>query len=213
MLLNGKLETDLYVKSTDKHPKSSSCHLSHSPSHTKQSIPFSMALRPRRIYSTDEFFNTRSSALTAHLIKRGYKHRFVKDAVGKSTPNSRRSRALETSIKKESHRIPFVFTFNPALPNIPQVISSNLNILRSSQRSLEAFPSPPRISYQRRRRNLRDILVRSNTADKLPPGRRELSVVTEIDARRVLSLQRDHIFIIFSPNEQRRIRSHHLHFF
>ena len=30
----------------------------------------------------------------------------------------------------------------PALPNIPQVISINLNILRSSQRCLEAFSSP-----------------------------------------------------------------------
>ena len=48
-----------------------------------------------------------------------------------------RSTALETSIKKESHRIPFVITFNPALPNIPQVISSNLNILHFSLRCLE----------------------------------------------------------------------------
>ena len=40
MLLNGKLETDLYVKPTDKHQYllKSSYH----PSHTKQSIPFSM---------------------------------------------------------------------------------------------------------------------------------------------------------------------------
>ena len=48
MLLNGRLETDLYVKPTDKHQYllKSSCH----PSHTKQSIPFSMALRLRRIF-------------------------------------------------------------------------------------------------------------------------------------------------------------------
>ena len=95
MLLNGKLETDLYVKPTDKHQYllKSSCH----PSHTKQSITFSMALRLRRICSTDEFFNTRSSALTTYLIKRGYKHRFVKDAVEKflavqhSKPPSKKS--------------------------------------------------------------------------------------------------------------------------
>ena len=81
LLLNGTLETDLYVKPTDKHQYllKSSCH----PSHTKQSIPFSMALRLRRICSTDEFFNTRSDALTSHLIKRGYKHRNRQ-----STPNS-----------------------------------------------------------------------------------------------------------------------------
>ena len=81
MLLNGRLETDLYVKPTDKHQYllKSSCH----PSHTKQSIPFSMALRLRRICSMDEFFNTRSDALTSHLIKSGYKYRFIKDEIDK----------------------------------------------------------------------------------------------------------------------------------
>ena len=70
MLLGNVVKTDLYVKHTDKHQYllKSSCH----PSHTKQSIPFSMALRLRRICSTDEFLNTRSDALTSHLIKRGY---------------------------------------------------------------------------------------------------------------------------------------------
>ena len=155
MLLNGRLETDLYVKPTDKHQYllKSSCH----PSHTKQSIPFSMALGLRRICSTEEFFYTRSDALTSHLIKRGYKYRFIKDESDK-VRQIPRSRVLKTSTKKESNRIPFVVTFNPALPNIRQVISSNLNILRSSQRCQAAFPSPPLISY-RRCNNVLDILV------------------------------------------------------
>ena len=98
MLLNGRFESDLYVKPTDKHQY---CH----PSHTKQSFPFSMALRLRRICSTDEFFNTLSDALTSHLIKRGYKYRFIKDEIDKvrQIPHSR---ALKTSTKKsptESH--------------------------------------------------------------------------------------------------------------
>ena len=106
MLLNGRLETDLYVKPTDKHQYllKSSCH----PSHTKQCIPFSMALRLRRICSTDEFFNTpyREDINTPQ------------DAI-ENVRQIPRSTALETSIKDESHRIPFVITFNPALPNIP----------------------------------------------------------------------------------------------
>ena len=152
-------------KPTDKHQYllKSSCH----PSHTKQSIPFSMALRLRRICSTDEFFNTRSDALTSHLIKRGYKYRFIKDEIDK-VRQIPRCRALETSTKKESNRIPFVVTFNPALPNIRQVISSNLNILRSSQRCQAAFHSPPLISY-RRCNNLRDILVRAKHRRPPPP--------------------------------------------
>ena len=85
MLLNGRLETDLYVKPTDKHHYllKSSCH----PSHTKQSIPFSIVLRLRIICSTDELFNILSNALTTHFIKRGYK--FL--AVQHSKPPSKRS--------------------------------------------------------------------------------------------------------------------------
>ena len=99
-----------------------------------------MALRLRRICSTEEFFNTRSDALTSHLIKSGYKYRFIKDEIDR-VRQIPRSRALETSTKKESNRIPFVVTFNPALPNITQVIFSNLNILRSSQRcQLSSIP-------------------------------------------------------------------------
>ena len=118
---------------------------------------------------------------------------------------------LETSIKKESYRIPFVITFNPALPNIPQVI---FNILRSSQRCLEAFSSPPRISY-RRCKNLRDIVVRAKHRRQAPPPPRlrELSV-TEIGARRAPLLQREHIFHFFLYQRTKtHTTSHHLLFF
>ena len=199
MLLNGRLETDLHVKVTDKHQYllRSSRH----PSHTKQSIPFSTALQLRRIYSTDEFFNTHSSALTTHLIKRGYKHHLVKDTIEK-VGRIPRSTALKASIKKESHRIPFVITFNPTLLNIPQVISSNLNILCSSQQCLEEFSSSPPISYSHCK-NRCDIRVRAKHR-RQAPRLRKVSIVTEIGTRHVLSLQRE--AHLFSNNKQRHIR-------
>lgn len=102
------------------------------------------------------------------LIKRGYKHRFVKDAIEKAHQIPR-SRGLETSIKQESHRIPFVETLNPALQNIRQVIFNNLSFLRSSKRCLAmaAFCSPPCTSY-RRFKNLRDILVKAKHYRQAP---------------------------------------------
>ena len=76
LLQNNKLETDLYCKPTDKHQYllKSSSH----PHHTKQSIPYSLALRLRRICSKDIFFEQRSNELTTYLVKRGYKNEFVR---------------------------------------------------------------------------------------------------------------------------------------
>ena len=74
-LHNGNIHTDLYTKPTDKHQHLlySSCH----PYHTKKAIPFSLALRLRRICSSDETFKTRTNELLTYLIKRGYKCNFV----------------------------------------------------------------------------------------------------------------------------------------
>ena len=66
-LSNNHIETDLHTKPTDKHQYllKTSCH----PSHTKQTIPFSLFLRIRRICSNDAFFDNRSEELIKHLIK------------------------------------------------------------------------------------------------------------------------------------------------
>ena len=65
---DGNISTDLYTKPTDKHQHLlyTSCH----PLHTKKAIPFSLALRLRRICSTDETFNLRAAQLTTYLLKR-----------------------------------------------------------------------------------------------------------------------------------------------
>ena len=69
------ISTDLYTKPRDKHQHLlySSCH----PLHTKKAIPFSLALRLRRICSTDATFHTRTAQLTTYLLKRGYNCNFV----------------------------------------------------------------------------------------------------------------------------------------
>ena len=165
-----------------------------------------MALRLRRICSTDEFFNTRSNALATHLIKRGYQHRFLKEEMEK-VRQIPRSKALETSTKQENNRIPFVVTFNPALPNIRQIIFNNVNILRSSQRCKAAFPSPPLISY-RRCNNLRDILVRA-THRRPPPKTPGAFRCNRSRCKTCPFITEGTTFYtFFSTNEQRQILHH-----
>ena len=74
-LHNDEIQTDLHTKPTDKHQYLliSSCH----PNHTKRTIPFSLALRLRRICSTDTFFDQGCKELIAYLVKRGYNQSFL----------------------------------------------------------------------------------------------------------------------------------------
>ena len=74
-LHNGMIETDLFTKPTDKHRHviSSSCH----PHHTKKAISFSLALRLRRICSTDAKFKHRINELKTYVLARGYNNNFL----------------------------------------------------------------------------------------------------------------------------------------
>ena len=92
-LHNGTIETDLYTKPTDKHHLlSSSCH----PQHTKKAIPFSLALRLRRICSTDAKFALRLNELRTYLLARGYCNTFL-DSQFKRATNISRTEALRTN--------------------------------------------------------------------------------------------------------------------
>ena len=106
---DGFIEADLYTKPTDKHQYLliSSCH----PQHTKRSIPYSLALRLRRICS-----------------------------------------------------IPFVITYNPALPNIARIIHQHSNVLYSSDPCRNVFKTLPLVAY-RRCKNISDILVRAQLTE------------------------------------------------
>ena len=65
-LLNGKIVTVLFTKPTDKlqYLLHSSCH----PIHTKRAVPFSLALRLRRICSTNETFTLRTDELIDYIF-------------------------------------------------------------------------------------------------------------------------------------------------
>ena len=121
VLENGKIATDLYCKPTDKHQYL--LHSSSHPYHTKKSIPYNLALGLRRIYLKDEFFDTRSTELERHLTKRGCKNNFVKSQISRAKSIPRNDTLKENSPKiKKPDRVPFIVTYNPALPNIHKVL-------------------------------------------------------------------------------------------
>ena len=153
---DGNISTDLYTqKPTDKHQHLlySSCH----PLHTKNAIPFSLALRLRRICSTDETFNIRTAQLTTYLLKRGFKRNFVTKQIHRAA-NIPRRLALQTKDMNKPIRVPFITTFNPSLPHISNIIKKHYHLLLSSDRCKKVFPNSPVVAF-RRSPNLRDLLV------------------------------------------------------
>ena len=165
----GNISTDLYTKPTDKHQHLlySSCH----PLHTKNAIPFSLALRLRRICSTDETFNIRTAQLTTYLLKRNFVTKQIQRAA-----NIPRRLALQTKDVNKPTLIPFITTFNPSLPHISNIIKKHYHLLLSSDRCKKVFPNLPVVAF-RRSPNLRDLLVSAklssnstNPHPQLPSG-------------------------------------------
>ena len=70
------------------------------PPHVKKGIPYSQALRLRRIYDSDYIFKIRVEQLKGFLIKRGYKEDLIDSQVGRVF-NLDRSNVLEYSLKKD----------------------------------------------------------------------------------------------------------------
>ncbi|XP_072037029.1 uncharacterized protein [Amphiura filiformis] len=79
---DGTLQSDLYCKPTDMHQYllPSSCH----PPHICKNIPYSQALRLRRICSSDVAFQHRSSELADHLKNRNYKKKVISTQIAKA---------------------------------------------------------------------------------------------------------------------------------
>ena len=73
------IETELYVKPTDSHQhlRSSSSH----PFHCKKGIPYSQALRLKRICSETSSFDKHCNDLEGFLLERGYSSKLVQKEI------------------------------------------------------------------------------------------------------------------------------------
>ena len=75
-----------------------------------------------------------------------------------------RNAAIKPKPKQQTDTVPFVITYNLALPNISRIIHKHSNVLYSSGRCKNVFTYLPLVVAYRRCKNISDILVRA----KLP---------------------------------------------
>ena len=161
---NDKIVVDLHTKPTDSHQYllPNSCH----PKHCSKNIPYSLALRIKRICSDPNTFEIRATELSQHLINRGYNPTDILNAIQKARERNRNDllkykHKPDTSLK----RTPFVLTYHPNTPNIKMILNTHWPTIQSSAQLKDIFPEKPIIAY-RRPKSLRDILVRA----KLKPN-------------------------------------------
>ena len=108
------LTTDLHVKKTDTYQylHRDSCH----PYHCKHGIPYSQALRIRRICSEEENYLRRVRELKGFLTNRGYDEDEVQTQIDKAARFDREALLQSKQSKTPLDRIPLVVTYHPGLP-------------------------------------------------------------------------------------------------
>ena len=81
-----------------------------------------------------------------YLVNRGYEPNFLKTQIRRASDISRDA-ALKPKPKQQTDTVPFVITYNPALPNISRIIHKHSNVVYSSGRCKNVFTNLPLVAY------------------------------------------------------------------
>ena len=159
-LQKNKIYTDLYKKPTDRNMYllPSSCH----PTDCFKNIPFSLALRIVKICSDYDKRDLRLRELKQMLLDRDYDESVIDSAIRRAT-NIPRELALQpkSDSRKKQSRPVYISTFDPRLPNIPQIINKHWRSQCFQDKQFKhTFPEPPIVAFKRQR-NLRSFLIRA----------------------------------------------------
>ena len=164
-----RLQTKLYRKETDR---PSYLHKrSEHPRSLKQSIPYSQALRIKRICSTQKDYESSCQELAERFVNRGYQQEWVNEQI-KRTENLDRQQLLQTKERSENNKIPFVVTYNRTLPNIKSILEKHWPTLQIDDNLKEVFNEKPMIAFKRNK-NLRDLIGGNNIVNNKVARRKE----------------------------------------
>ena len=157
-LIDGQIETDLYVKPTDSYQylHSSSCH----PYHCKKSIPYSQALRFNGICSKNNFFDIRCNNLEKWLSERGYNEKLIHKEILKARSQSRQTLLNQEKMSRNDDRVTFNITYYPVFKDIRIVLEELHILLAPDEQHRKVFTDAPRIGFKNGK-GLKDTLVRS----------------------------------------------------
>ena len=157
-LIDGQIETDLYIKPTDSHQYLHT--YSYHPCHCKKSIPYSQALRLHRISSKNNFFDIHCNNLEKWLSERGYSKKLVRKEILKARSQSRETLLDKEKRSRNDDRVTFNITYYPVFKNIRIVLEELHILLAPDEQHRKVFTDIPRIAFKNGK-SLKDHLVRS----------------------------------------------------
>mgnify|MGYP001794966372 FL=1 len=150
---NGKLNTTVYSKPTDSHLylHSKSCH----PKKSIVGIEKGVALRLKRICSTDQEFNNKRNEYSKYLVNRGHTQPSVNKAFKSVSSMTRDEARTPKGHVNKNFPITFTSKYNPRGPNIKSIVQKNLHILEDDLKNdiLVSF---------KRESNLKELILRAD---------------------------------------------------
>ena len=148
------VKTKVYTKPTDR--KNFLHRQSEHPEALKKSLPYSQALRGRRISSNQKDFEDFCLSLTNAFVKRGYKEEEIIPSIERAR-NTDRASTLKNSNRDKKTDCLFITTYNRTLPNVNLTLKKHWHLLKLDPVMSRFFEKPPMIAFKRNK-NIGDIL-------------------------------------------------------
>ena len=159
-IINNRLETTVYRKPTDSH-----LYLHNKSCHNRKSIngiQKGVALRLRRICSTEAEFQIKANEYMKYLTSRGHDVNKVKEAFEAVKSMDRAEARKPVTSKRNNNRIIFSTKFNPRGPDVKSIIKRNLPIIESDPFLAELFPAESILVAFKKENTLSNLLLRSD---------------------------------------------------
>lgn len=132
--------------------------------HCKTAIPYSQALRFRRICSNQNDFASNCDQLRIDLARQKYPLPLIEDSIRKASEQERSSLFSGNKTSTSRSQTNLILTYSASGPNVNEILRRHHNILLQSERMKHVIPDPPRVVY-RRARNIRDIVTSSRSRE------------------------------------------------
>ena len=145
-LIEGVIETDLFVKPTDSHQylQSNSCH----PFHCKKGIPYSQVLRLNRISSETNSFDKRCNDLERFLLERGCSSKLGRKEILRARKISKNELLDKEKSQGNVTKLTFYVTYYPVFRHLKSQLKELYVILACDEDHKKVFPEVPIIGFK-----------------------------------------------------------------